>query len=147
MEGPGLRQLAERGRKLSGPPGEGGHWDPPLLAVSDVTIRYTTHDRHVTAVEDVSFDVATGEKFILLGPSGCGKSTLLKSVAGFIAPVVGSISLRGTRVDRPGPDRVVVFQEFDQLLPWKTVLGNVVYPLKVTGRVAGDREAHALHFV
>ena len=113
-----------------------------------MTIRYVTHDRVVTAVEGVSFDVASGEKFILLGPSGCGKSTLLKSVAGFLPPVAGSIWLHGRRVDRPGPDRVVVFQEFDQLLPWKTVLGNVLYPLKVTRRVPTDRmEEHALGFI
>ena len=69
-------------------------------------------------------------------------------MAGFIPPARGTISLHGKVVDRPGPDRVVVFQEFDQLLPWKTVLGNVVYPLKVTGRVAPDDPAvHALRFV
>jgi NitT/TauT family transport system ATP-binding protein len=56
--------------------------------------------------------------------------------------------LHGRPLDPPGPDRVVVFQEFDQLLPWKTVLGNVVYPLKVTRRVAADQlGAHALGFV
>jgi len=116
--------------------------------VSDVTIRYATHDRQVTAVENVSFQVAGGEKFVLLGPSGCGKSTLLKSVAGFVPTAAGSIALHGRVVDRPGPDRVVVFQEFDQLLPWKTVLGNVVYALKVTRRVPGDQvEPHALRFV
>jgi NitT/TauT family transport system ATP-binding protein len=107
-----------------------------------------THDREVTAVEDMSFDVASGEKFILLGPSGCGKSTLLKAVAGFIPPVDGSISLNGRVVDRPGPDRVVVFQEFDQLLPWKTVLGNVAYPLKITRRVPSKQvRAHAARFI
>ena len=69
-------------------------------------------------------------------------------MAGFIPPARGTISLHGKVVDRPGPDRVVVFQEFDQLLPWKTVVGNVVYPLKVTGRVAPDDPAvHALRFV
>jgi len=116
--------------------------------VSDVTIRYATQDRVVTAVENVSFEVRAGEKFVLLGPSGCGKSTLLKSVAGFIPPAAGLISLHGERVQRPGPDRVVVFQEFDQLLPWKTVLGNVAYALKVTKRVpAGELASHALRFV
>ena len=127
---------------------EGGRGDPPLLEVADVCIRFGAHDGVVTAVEDVSFDVSAGEKFILLGPSGCGKSTLLKSVAGFIPTANGTISLRGKRVDRPGPDRVVVFQEFDQLLPWKTVLDNVVYPLKVTRRVPdGEVRTHALRFV
>lgn len=102
----------------------------------------------MTAVEDVSFEVAGGERFVLLGPSGCGKSTLLKAVAGFIPTVAGSIALHGRRVDRPGPDRVVVFQEFDQLLPWKTVFANVAYPLAITRRVPrGEVESHALRFI
>jgi ABC-type nitrate/sulfonate/bicarbonate transport system ATPase subunit len=64
---------------------------------------------------------------VLLGPSGCGKSTLLKAVAGFIQPRRRD-SLQGQR-SRPGPDRIVVFQEFDQLPPWKTVKQNVMFPL------------------
>jgi NitT/TauT family transport system ATP-binding protein len=119
-----------------------------LLHVRDVTISYATENGLFTAVEDVSFGVATGEKFVLLGPSGCGKSTLLKAVAGFIAPARGAIELEGVAVTRPGPDRVVVFQEFDQLLPWRTVLGNVVYPLRVARRLAAPaaRET-ALRFI
>ena len=85
------------------------------------------------AVEDVSFDVRPHERIVLIGPSGCGKSTLLKAVAGFLAPVGGQIRLNGAELVRPGPDRAVVFQEFDQLLPWRTVLGNVAYPLRVNG--------------
>jgi sulfonate transport system ATP-binding protein len=107
-----------------------------LLGVHDVTIAYPTEHGLFTAVEHVSFAVREGERFVLLGPSGCGKSTLLKSVAGFLRPSAGRIELAGRAVERPGPDRVVVFQEFDQLLPWKTVLGNVVYPLRVARRMA-----------
>ncbi|HEV8438243.1 MAG TPA: ABC transporter ATP-binding protein [Methylomirabilota bacterium] len=115
-----------------------------LLRVSDVTISYPTETGLFTAVEDVSFSVAQGEKFVLLGPSGCGKSTLLKSVAGFMIPARGTVELDGRTVSRPGPDRVVVFQEFDQLLPWKTVMGNVMYPLRVAKKMheaAARREA------
>jgi NitT/TauT family transport system ATP-binding protein len=85
---------------------------------------------------------------LLLGPSGCGKSTLLKSVAGFIAPVEGEIRLAGERVLRPGPDRIVVFQEFDQLPPWKTVRQNVMFPL-LASRTLGRKEAaeRALHYL
>ncbi|PYO29926.1 MAG: ABC transporter [Candidatus Rokuibacteriota bacterium] len=108
---------------------------PALLRVSEVTISYPTESGTFTAVEDVSFEVTKGEKFILLGPSGCGKSTLLKSVAGFIAPARGEVELDGRRVSRPGPDRVVVFQEFDQLLPWRTGMGNVTYPLRVARKM------------
>jgi NitT/TauT family transport system ATP-binding protein len=115
-----------------------------LLCVRDVTISYETEGGPFTAVDGVSFSVTEGEKFVLLGPSGCGKSTLLKSVAGFLAPARGTIELEGRVIRRPGPDRVVVFQEFDQLLPWKTVLGNVVYPLRVArgmSRAAARAEA------
>src|SRR5207248_7760146 len=93
-----------------------------------------------TAVEGVTFSVLRSERFILLGPSGCGKSTLLKSIAGFMPTAAGVMELDGRTIREPGPDRVVVFQEFDQLLPWKTVLGNIVYPLRVARRV-GDGAA------
>src|SRR5690606_9338335 len=81
----------------------------------------------------VSFDIFEADRFILLGPSGCGKSTLLKGVAGFLKPVDGQIELRGKAVRGPGPERMMVFQEFDQLLPWKTVKQNVMFPLLTGG--------------
>lgn len=119
-----------------------------LLRVRDVTIAYATENGLFTAVQDASFAVAPGEKFVLLGPSGCGKSTLLKSIAGFLPPVRGSVELDGQSVTRPGPDRVVVFQEFDQLLPWKTVLGNVMYPLRVAKKMrAPAARTEALRFI
>jgi NitT/TauT family transport system ATP-binding protein len=119
-----------------------------LLRVCDVTISYPTDSGVFTAVEDVSFEVEQGEKFILLGPSGCGKSTLLKSIAGFMMPARGTVELDGRSISRPGPDRVVVFQEFDQLLPWKTVIGNVVYPLRVAKRMDGRAaRGEALRFL
>src|SRR5207244_3325436 len=75
-------------------------------------------------------------------------STLLKSVAGFVPPAAGALTLEGRVIARPGADRVVVFQEFDQLLPWKTVLGNVVYALRVARRMSdGAARAEAARFV
>ena len=112
----------------------------PLLAVDRVTLQYRTADRLVTATQAVSFDVLEGDRFVLLGPSGCGKSTLLKAIAGFLVPVEGEIRLAGRRVTEPGPDRMVVFQEFDQLPPWKTVRQNVMFPL-LAARRAGRAEA------
>jgi NitT/TauT family transport system ATP-binding protein len=106
-----------------------------LLSVRDVTISYPTENGLFTAVERVTFSVLRGERFVLLGPSGCGKSTLLKSIAGFMPTAAGAMELDGRVIEKPGPDRVVVFQEFDQLLPWKTVLGNIVYPLRVARKV------------
>ncbi len=101
----------------------------PLLVVDAVTLQYKTAELLVTATWRIGFEVFEADRFVLLGPSGCGKSTMLKAIAGFIAPVEGTIRLGGRTVDRPGSDRMMVFQEFDQLLPWRTVLGNVVFPL------------------
>ena len=120
----------------------------PLLAVDGVSLEYRTPGRVVRATHRVSFDVHAADRFVLLGASGCGKSTLLKAVAGFIAPVEGEIRLDGEVVQGPGPDRIVVFQEFDQLPPWKTVRQNVMFPLRAT-RKLGRKEAaeRADHFL
>src|SRR6202035_474718 len=105
-----------------------------LLEVDDVTLQYKTPLHLVTAAYQISFSVRERDRYVILGPSGCGKSTLLKAVGGFIAPVAGAISVRGQLVSAPGPDRMMVFQEFEQLMPWKTVLQNVMFPMSVTGK-------------
>ena len=110
-----------------------------LLHVEGVDLGYWTPEGFTQATREVSFEVAARERIIVIGPSGCGKSTLLKAIAGFIAPTRGTISVAGRRALTPGPDRAVVFQEFDQLFPWRVVLDNVAYPLRVNGR--GRREA------
>jgi NitT/TauT family transport system ATP-binding protein len=120
----------------------------PLLQVQDVSLEYRSAGRIVRATHRVSFDVHRGDRFVLLGPSGCGKSSLLKAAAGFLDPVEGSIALNGEPVRGPGPDRVVVFQEFDQLPPWKTVRQNVMFPLLASARMGRrDAERRALHWL
>ena len=93
-------------------------------------------------IPGADLEIEHGEFVVFVGPSGCGKSTLLKAAAGFIPPREGSIRLDGQTIEGPGPDRIVVFQEFDQLPPWKTVLANVMFPLLATRRLgkAGYRE-------
>lgn len=107
----------------------------PLLDVKGVTLQYKTKDHLVTATYRVDFQVFKSDRYVLLGPSGCGKSTLLKAVGGYMTPTEGEIRLKGTLIDRPGPDRMMVFQEFDQLLPWKTVKENVMFPLLASGKM------------
>jgi len=102
---------------------------PPLLEVDGVTLQYKTPHHLLTAIYRVGFKVHAADRFVLLGPSGCGKSTLLKAVGGYLTPVEGSIRLKGQVIRSPGPDRIMVFQEFDQLLPWKSVKENVAFPL------------------
>lgn len=102
----------------------------PLLSVEGVTLQYQTRSQVVTATRRVSFTAGAGERVVLLGPSGCGKSTLLKSVGGFLKPVEGRLLLQGRNINGPGPDRMMVFQEFDQLPPWKTVRENILFPMQ-----------------
>src|SRR5215475_1609947 len=119
----------------------------PVVEVRGVTLQYKTTDHLVTATYRVDFNVLRSDRFVLLGPSGCGKSTLLKAIGGYMRPTEGTIHLNGREVSRPGPDRMMVFQEFDQLLPWKTVLQNVMFPLISSGkyeRAAAREKALAL---
>src|SRR5258706_15818440 len=120
----------------------------PLLDVRGVTMRYKTQAHLITATYRVSFRVLQGDRFVVVGPSGCGKSTLLKAVGGYLAPTEGDIWLKGELITKPGPDRLMVFQEFDQLLPWMTVLENVVFPLKTTGTLQGKAATErAMHYI
>lgn len=107
----------------------------PLLRVSNLSLEYRTPHRVVRATHDVSFEVDQADRFVLLGPSGCGKSSLLKAIGGFIQPTQGEVCLAGRSVTQPGPDRMMVFQEFDQLPAWKTVLENVMFPLLASHRL------------
>jgi len=140
-----------QGHTASAPsPAPGGQQGIPetLLTVENVSLEYRTPERVVRATHEVSFEVDRTDRFVLLGPSGCGKSTLLKAVAGFIKPTQGQIRLGGVTIDEPGPDRIVVFQEFDQLPAWKTVLENIMFPL-LASRTLKRREAEerARHYL
>lgn len=95
--------------------------------------------QHVEALRSVSLELREGEFVSIVGPSGCGKTTLLNIVAGFIPPTRGEVMLNGRRVTAPGPDRGVVFQSF-ALFPWKTVLDNVAFGLKMRGVPRAERD-------
>lgn len=120
----------------------------PLVSVRGVTLRYRSETTITTATYRVSFDVLQSDRFVLLGPSGCGKSTLLKAIGGFLEPTEGQLLLKGKPITGPGSDRAFVFQEFDQLLPWKTVLQNISFAL-TAGRKLKRPEAddRARHFI
>jgi NitT/TauT family transport system ATP-binding protein len=101
-----------------------------LIAATGVRKIFRTQTGPVEAVGRVSFSAASGEFISLLGPSGCGKSTLLMMVAGLEPPTSGSIVIDGSRVERPRRDIGIVYQD-PVLLPWKTVLQNVLFPIQI----------------
>jgi NitT/TauT family transport system ATP-binding protein len=100
----------------------------------------------MVALDRVNATVRKGELITLLGPSGCGKTTLLRLTAGLIAADEGRITIEGTQVTAPRKDACMVFQNFG-LLPWRTVLGNVEFPLEIDGVGANERRDLARHFI
>jgi NitT/TauT family transport system ATP-binding protein len=87
----------------------------------------------LVAIENISFDLRAGTLVTLLGPSGCGKTTFLKIVGGLMSASGGTIQINGRDVYEPQPDFGVVFQQAN-LMPWRTVLANVLFPMEILGR-------------
>jgi len=114
------------------------------IEARDITLVYDTPSGAVPGVRGVSFGVAASEFLCIVGPSGCGKSTLLNIIAGFIPPTAGEIHIGGAPVKGYGMDRGIVFQDFAQLFPWRTALGNVAFGLEMKGVPKAEREAIAL---
>ncbi|HEY9705765.1 MAG TPA: ATP-binding cassette domain-containing protein, partial [Allocoleopsis sp.] len=96
----------------------------PFLLIEEVTKVYQTAKGPYTVLDGVNLTVDQGEFICVIGHSGCGKSTLLNMVSGFAYPSTGVVQLEGKDITEPGPDRMVVFQNY-ALLPWKTAFENV----------------------
>lgn len=102
-----------------------------LIEVRNLSKHYMTRDGNlVTALSDLSFGIDGGEFVSVVGPSGCGKSTLLKILAGILPKSSGEVSLQGTSIERPRQDIGVVFQS-PILLPWRTVMHNIMVPVDI----------------
>lgn len=108
---------------------------PMFLTIDKVAKVYPTPKGDYTVLKDVNLHIQEGEFICVIGHSGCGKSTLLNMVSGFSQPSEGEVLLRGKPITKPGPDRMVVFQNY-ALLPWLTAFENIylgvhsVYPDK-----------------
>ncbi len=93
----------------------------------------------IVALDDISLEIKENEFVSLVGPSGCGKSTMLRLLAGLILPTGGTVDIDGTPVTEPRKDTGIVFQQAT-LLPWKTILDNVLFPLSVMNEMKPDSE-------
>ena len=102
------------------------------IKVSDVSVIFGKGVDEHHAVDNTNLAINAGEFVCILGPSGCGKSTLLNAIAGYVKPTTGMVSVDDKLVEKPGPDRGMVFQQYS-LLPWKTVFDNVAFGPRMAG--------------
>ncbi|MEY4213368.1 MAG: ABC transporter ATP-binding protein [Burkholderiaceae bacterium] len=117
-----------------------------FIQLDQVGKTYRTRTGPVHAVAQASFDVRQGEFVSLLGPSGCGKSTLLMMVAGLEQPSAGGLRFKGQAIEGPRSDNGIIFQDAT-LLPWKSVIDNVLFPIDILKRPRADYEARALELI
>ncbi|MFF1688981.1 MULTISPECIES: ABC transporter ATP-binding protein [unclassified Streptomyces] len=128
-------------KKADGASGHVGHVGT-AVRVADVDVRFRTKKKDVTALADVSLDVAADEFVAIVGPSGCGKSTLLKLVAGLLSPSSGEVSLYGEQVRGPRHDIGYVFQRA-ALLEWRSARRNILLQAEMRGMPAAQARARA----
>jgi NitT/TauT family transport system ATP-binding protein len=116
------------------------------ITFDKLQISYPGKAGSFVAVDGFDADIAEGEFVTIVGPSGCGKSSVLMAADGLIPISGGRISIQGTEVTKPGPDRAMVFQDAS-LMPWRTVLDNVAFGLELTGVGKAERLRTAREFV
>ena len=118
------------------------------LRAVDVSLEYVNHRTGIRrlALDGVSLDISAGEFVCIVGPSGCGKTSFLNCVDGLIPITSGTMMLDGQEITGPGHDRSMVFQHAS-LLPWRTVLGNIIYGLEIQGCSRKEATERAREFV
>ena len=109
-----------------------GYENMSYLQVKNVKKSFFNNNIENVILDDMSFEIDKGDFICILGPSGCGKTTLLKCISGFyVNEMIGEIICNGERIYKPKMKYAMVFQSFNQLLPWKTARQNVMYPLEL----------------
>ncbi len=126
--------------------GESLRADTQKIRVCNVSKQFVVRGVRLLALADISFTVADGRITVLTGRSGCGKTTLLRIIMGLETPTAGWIDVDSRRIDRPGQDRGMVFQQA-QLLPWRTVLDNVTFGLEVQKMPRKGRQELAEYYL
>jgi NitT/TauT family transport system ATP-binding protein len=117
-----------------------------MLKIEGLSKSFSRQGKTITALEGFDLEVAEGEFVAIVGPSGCGKSTFLHMFGGFEPKNAGRMLLDGHEVVGPGVDRGMLFQEY-ALYPWRTVMGNVLWPLEAQGLPKAERQKIAAKFI
>ncbi len=117
-----------------------------MLILKNVTRTFVSKENTINALDKVNLEVKDEEFICILGPSGCGKTTLLRIIAGLDKPTDGEVLLDGIRVDKPGQDRGMVFQDYS-LFPWRTVIDNIAFGLEVLGVDKKERYENAREYL
>ena len=117
-----------------------------LIFARGLSKTYATSAGQITALKNLDFEIHEGEFVSVVGQSGCGKSTLLKVLAGLLPYSSGSVELNGKPLRGPSPDAAVVFQS-PVLLPWRTVIDNVLLPIEFRKLQISDYFQHALELL
>lgn len=117
-----------------------------MLIIENVSKTFISKENTINALDKVNLEVKDEEFICILGPSGCGKTTLLRIIAGLDAPTDGEVQLDGIRVEKPGRDRGMVFQDYS-LFPWRTVIDNIAFGMEVLGVDKKDRYESAREYL
>jgi len=121
--------------------------EPAFVRFDGVSVTYNAGGRQATlALTPTDLGFARGDFVCIVGPSGCGKTTLMQTLAGFLKPTAGTVSVGGIAITAPGPDRGVVFQQA-ALFPWKTVAGNAGFGPAMRGLPAAERKARVEYWL
>jgi len=119
-----------------------------ILDIQDIGKTFANDKTETTkeVLRNVSFQVEENEFVVIFGPGQCGKTTLLNIIAGLVPPSEGKALIKGREIEKPGPDRAVVFQNI-MLFPWLTTMGNVEYSMKIRGWDKEERKAEAQKYI
>jgi NitT/TauT family transport system ATP-binding protein len=117
-----------------------------MLSLNNIGKRFVARDQVVRAVEGISLDIASGEFVTMVGPSGCGKSTILNILAGLLAPTEGTVTIEGKPV-RGVTRQVGYVTQQHNLMPWRTLIDNVSFPLQVAGVAKSERYTRAVDLI
>src|SRR6266849_4680292 len=117
-----------------------------MLSLNNISKRFFARDRVVRAIEDISLDIAPAEFVTMVGPSGCGKSTILNILSGLLAPTEGTVTIEGKPV-RSVTRQIGYVTQQHNLMPWRTLIDNISFPLQVAGTAKSERHDRAADLI